>query len=661
MAGERQRLLQQAAAAVRQGDLAGAAELYRQLAELVPNDPAVLQRLGDALARIGRHEEARDALRRLARVYRDGGQTNHALAALRRATRIGEPSPELLEDLGEACLEAGRVADARVPLLEASRLFAERRDLTSARRTLERGAAASPTDPSFLEALVRLTDEIGAEADRASARAALAVTRCRSGDLAGATLAAAEAFGLDPTGDNVFEALSRAEATFERHPEALPPRPPEGSGALPGTWATFRACCLVGRPDTSAAVLDELEAVLATENAPTGCAALRAASLFAEADRLEAADRAARIAVRDLGRSRRFGRDLKDLLERLTARDGRRFAWAASAASRLSGSMAQQTGAVAVPGAGPAAAGTPDLPDEIRARLFEAEALLQHGLADTARRALRAIPARYQDHPDVLRVLGAAGGKPTPPHKPASRETASGAEDGVPAIPLEAPAEEAPAPAADAGQGPVGTTTMPAPVRVDAPVAPPEPAPEAGGGDDDFVIVFDDEAGEGVTAPSMALGTSSGGPPRGDPPGIDGPDLKALEEGIGRAVSDADTETSYQMALGLMEMGLFGQARPILEGLLSSPERAAMAGLLLVRGFREQGATAEALQAGLKALAAGEGVDDAARPELAGELAELALAGGSRGEARVLAELVQRFDPESPLLGRLAALAAADS
>ncbi|RMF74201.1 MAG: hypothetical protein D6738_06920 [Acidobacteria bacterium] len=664
MAGERQRLLQQAAAAVRRGDLAGAAELYRQLAELVPNDPAVLQRLGDALARIGRQEEARDALRRLARVYRSSGQTNHALAALRRAARVGGPSAELMEELGEACLEAGRMADARGPLLEASRLYAERRDLASARRTLERGASASPTDPTYLEALVALTDQIGAERDRAAARAALSVTRCRAGDLAGAVAAAAEALALDPQGEDVLEVLARAEAAFERHPEALPDQPPPGAAVPEGTWATFRARCLVGRPDTSQAVLDRLESVLDGEHAPAGHAALVAAALLAEADRHDAADRAARIAVRDLGRSRRFAGQLRELLERLTTLDAERFAWAAQAAGRLAGAATHRTGAIPVPGTGPVAVGGADLPDEIRARLFEAEALLQHGLADTARRALRAIPARFQEHPDVLRVFGAAGMSaeaPAPqpvvvPDAPAPAPEDAG--DQAPPIALDAPGAPSAEPDAPPAR-PAGTTTIPAPRRQgpeqeSSPAAPP--AADAG---EDFVIVFDDEAGEGVTAPPAGfedVQQAAGG----DAP-VDGPDLRALEEGIGRAMSEADAETSYQMALGLVEMGLFGQARPVLESLLAVPERAASAGMLLVRGFREQDAPAEALAAGLRALEAGEGVVDPARGQLAVELAELALAAGRRDEARRLAGLIQRFEPGSPLLARLAPLAAADS
>jgi Tfp pilus assembly protein PilF len=54
-------------------------------------------------------------------------------------------------------------------------------------------------------------------------------------------------------------------------------------------------------------------------------------------------------------------------------------------------------------------------------------------------------------------------------------------------------------------------------------------------------------------------------------------------------MSEEDAETEYQMAIGLLEMGLADQAAPLLENLLTSRDRAADAALALARLHEELG------------------------------------------------------------------------
>ena len=68
-------------------------------------------------------------------------------------------------------------------------------------------------------------------------------------------------------------------------------------------------------------------------------------------------------------------------------------------------------------------------------------------------------------------------------------------------------------------------------------------------------------------------------------------------------MSEEDAETEYQMAIGLLEMGLADQAAPLLENLLTSRDRAADAALALARLHEELGdpeAAERATRAGLE-------------------------------------------------------------
>lgn len=621
MANERQRLTDQAERAARRGDLAAAVECYRQLLAITPDDLNLLQKQGDALARLGRDDDARDAFLQLARACEATGHTSRSLAALRRASRLGEPRPELLQELGFRAVEAGLRADAVEPLLKALEAFAEAGDAASARSLAERACALLPRELPLFEARVRMEAKLGGPEERSRASIDLALCHARLGRPENSLSALADALRHDPVSplvrqlDAICVALGALSAA--QIPEALPGL---STSEAEASWSIVRSALLLRAGEREAAVR-VLRARLAVAGGPGPWLSAVLGRLLLEAGDIEAGDHAARFAVRGLSKEPKAHGALVELLNLLVSRDPGR-EWAISCLVRLDERKSGAIPAAAARTTGEAGPKEPkgqpseasakeglqiespeaeeletgsaardDLPDEIRARLFEAESLIDHGFGDTAARALQKIPAQFMRHAEVRRLLAKCGGE----------------DEGVVENSYEG----------DQGAPPAGRETAEIPIPMADSQSPMTAAP--------------------------------GGPGETDPE-LGGPDLGVLDEQIQALVPEADAETSYQMGIGFVEMGLVDQAVPLLEKALGHPSRAVDAGLVAVRLLRESGAADRAWTLGTRAFRVAQSVEDTARVELLAVLADTCFDLGRPSEAGVLVQKLETLDGAHPAL-----------
>jgi tetratricopeptide (TPR) repeat protein len=485
---DRSRRLEDALEAARRGDLRRAAQAYRELLADSPNDPGLLQRLGDALARAGDLRAARAAFVRLAKLYRKGADDRRAIAALNRAAQLGQPDPEVLEQLGDLLVGVGRAADARAPWTNAVRAAQHAGDADRVWRLAAKLLDIDPHSQEWLEA----------------ARRAAALLDDRSSRTVRIWLELAERAGRAGSGDVVEEALRRAlradpaGAALSRRAGALSRAIARG-GAGERAVAVCRQAARAGAPEASL-----LAARVAIAGGVIPLAADLALEATVDADRLstegrtQATDVLGAIVSRDPSRG--------DVLERL---------------ERLSG---------------PAPAPAP--PPE-------------------------------------------PGASTPPPSEPAP---ASGPR-----------VREAPA-----------APSEPAPLAAEPASWAPDPA-------DDWIVFLEEEEDtapvsegepeqeDGEVAEASSYAERAKAEDRADEATLD-----RLGGELREAVEGHDDETTYQMAVGLLEMGLEDQAVDLLDPLLDRPPRALDAAVITVRVLRERGEAGPALKAGERALAAGD-------------------------------------------------------
>lgn len=125
--GQTQRLLRMADDAAAAGDAATAANLYGRVVALEPNDREAARRLGAALLRLGRFQDAIDAFRRvlaadpgepeasrgIARALLELGRPDAALAAVEEGLARAPEDPRLLNAKGVALDQLGRHEEAQ--------------------------------------------------------------------------------------------------------------------------------------------------------------------------------------------------------------------------------------------------------------------------------------------------------------------------------------------------------------------------------------------------------------------------------------------------------------------------------------------------------------------------------------------------------------------
>ena len=655
--------------ALKRGDMAEAASAYRRLVALSPNDQALLQRLGDAQARAGQETEARDTFLRLAEEYWKAGYAQRGLAALRRASRLGGDDPTILALLGQRLLESGLVADARGPLLDAARLWEQKGNRIQAGSLFAQVAELQPKDLPSREGLARLADKSGTPAERAAARVQLALARLRGGDLATALRLVGEALEVDHEGMSALDTLPELlVAVSGMDLTSLPDTPGSLSPEAAAGWAVVRIA-LAQRLGLGGQAGDAVKRFLAGKEGLHPRVRLWAGRVLLEQDDLDGATEAllglesevagkpklveelveavSALVTRNPGDQRAM-----DLLLRLTISEEDRTGGQAGAQNAAEAPAPASTPAspgwsayppspedeiattpVVATGAVPAAppprrdapvyrkyadreedrrpepsspeAGAP-LSFEAQARLLEAQALVRQGLMHEARNALESIDPALRDHPAVAELWALVR-------------------------PTRAPARGA-APSAEAADEDAMFVFMDEDAEDRAAATPPEPPPA-----------------EPPPAPAPA--------PPAAPSAIDvslaGIDLAQLEHSINKAVEPGDAEMNYQMALGLVEMGLYDQAAPLLEPVLGDPARRVDAVVLLSRVRAAAGQQERAYQEALAVYFAADQLAPSLRAELLAVLAELALQTDRVKDAVVFQRELTRLEPRHPAARRL--------
>ena len=195
MALDRNALVAQADHLLAKGHPEKALVEYKKLLDAYPNDPTLLNRVGDVAIEAGQVRAGVLAFRALAKIFQQGHQERKAIAMLKRVMKLAPDDLDAAQQLVEilAATGAGREA-AQVRFQMADQLKAAGRGEESLAE-FARGVAA---DPSRLELRLQLAaryEEAG-QKDKA----------------AGAWQDAAEALAVDHREAEALDALARAEA-----------------------------------------------------------------------------------------------------------------------------------------------------------------------------------------------------------------------------------------------------------------------------------------------------------------------------------------------------------------------------------------------------------------------------------------------------------------
>jgi tetratricopeptide (TPR) repeat protein len=263
------------------GDLEDAVTAFGKAVDLDRDIPEAWAALGEALARLGRTEPARDALRHalalasstelrgrthamLGRVHTDAGQLGKAVRDLRKAL-------ELLGDDAEVSLAYGR-ALARLGEPEADEWLTRSARRPGASPSLFAEAAAATHDPVLAEALLR--EGLSRAPAEAHLQAALARQLARAGRADEALTLALTSVSANPSAPDALAALRDSYAASARWREALAVAQREAEvGAAPD--ASARLALALAAHDR------ESLAALTSDSVPDGAAPIPRAALRA--------------------------------------------------------------------------------------------------------------------------------------------------------------------------------------------------------------------------------------------------------------------------------------------------------------------------------------------------------------------------------------------
>ncbi len=146
MALDRRKGLQTAERLLKQGKLQAALSELRKVSESAPNDLLTLNRLGDLLARQGRHPEAIDYYRRIAEQFASGGFVPKAIAIHKKILRLDPQNLESMVALGELYIAQKLNGEARSYLLHASNQYLQNKQFAEAKAVYETLVEAEPSD-----------------------------------------------------------------------------------------------------------------------------------------------------------------------------------------------------------------------------------------------------------------------------------------------------------------------------------------------------------------------------------------------------------------------------------------------------------------------------------------------------------------------------------
>ena len=182
------------------GDAAKALATYKKIAELDPNSLNVHVKLADLYSQNGQTADALREYDRVGKMLLKRGQLNEALLVFQKALKIDPGNVELAESLVVSLIDA-RDFDNAISLLRSTldankqnpRLVAllgkthlGKGDLATAKRVLEQGLAANPTDPALRENLADLALREGSPDDALNVLGPLADSLAARGDASAA-------------------------------------------------------------------------------------------------------------------------------------------------------------------------------------------------------------------------------------------------------------------------------------------------------------------------------------------------------------------------------------------------------------------------------------------------------------------------------------------
>ncbi len=267
---DRNRLEQDALAALNKGSLEGALASYQQILRIDARDRRIRQKCGELCMRLGRPAEAEKHLREVADGFLREGQARPALAVLRQILAIVGDDAQLHMDMGEASHTAGSPTDARTHWDTAMRLWigaARPADaLRAAKRLAEQG-----NEPALKLKVAELLEASGDAEGAAAAYVDIASEYRRRGRADEVGRVAEMALRLRPEDPELLRgaAGARLEAGDARgalvHLQLAFQKAPTDAVTLDLLARAFEA---VGQPDKARRVLGELARIRAEARDP---------------------------------------------------------------------------------------------------------------------------------------------------------------------------------------------------------------------------------------------------------------------------------------------------------------------------------------------------------------------------------------------------------
>ncbi len=143
-----------------------ALQIYEQLHRERPDDPVILERLGDAYLEVKDRAQAREVYLRLSDLYVMHRKRPQAIAALQRVCELFPQDEETLARLARLYREAGDTLSAAQAMVERVRILFQERRLGEAMAVCEEALQVAPEHRQARELLFRLRQEMAARRER---------------------------------------------------------------------------------------------------------------------------------------------------------------------------------------------------------------------------------------------------------------------------------------------------------------------------------------------------------------------------------------------------------------------------------------------------------------------------------------------------------------
>jgi tetratricopeptide (TPR) repeat protein len=180
---------------------------YQKILQEEPDDPAILNTVGDLLFKEGRSEEALQSFRQVAELYLRSGFLLKAIAVYKKVHQVRPADEKINETLAELYQKQGLVYDAARHLSVLIRNAEERGEIEAAIGHIKRMALMMPDDPGPHARLAELYLQEGQTAG-AIAAYKLAAKLCRErGRPEEVYDFSVRALGLDPSATELVETL----------------------------------------------------------------------------------------------------------------------------------------------------------------------------------------------------------------------------------------------------------------------------------------------------------------------------------------------------------------------------------------------------------------------------------------------------------------------